>query len=249
MATTVPAAARTLAVFEIFAREKRELTKSEVARLLDLPESSCSDLLGTLEELGYLSRTVYSKRYYPTGRLTGIADAISQHDEVHALAIEATAMLGERTGESCYMGELDGQAVRIIATRDSVHPLRYVAQIGDRVAIHATAIGKALLAGLPVAERARVLRLAPLRALTDATKTRPEQVEEEILAHKAGGWYQAVGEGRYGLSSLAIAGWCGQRYLGLSITGPSDRIQPHHDRYIEHLLAVQEKVFGTIAAA
>src|ERR1700761_1705070 len=31
-ATTVPAAARTMALFEAFAREKRELTKSELAR-------------------------------------------------------------------------------------------------------------------------------------------------------------------------------------------------------------------------
>ena len=47
----VPAAARTMALFEIFAREKRELSKSEVARLLDLPESSTSDLLNTLFDL------------------------------------------------------------------------------------------------------------------------------------------------------------------------------------------------------
>ena len=48
MPTLVPAAARTMTLLEVFAREKRELSNSDLARLMDLPESSCSDLLHTL---------------------------------------------------------------------------------------------------------------------------------------------------------------------------------------------------------
>ncbi|MGN5477112.1 helix-turn-helix domain-containing protein [Cupriavidus basilensis] len=53
----IPAASRAMAVFEVFAREKRELSNSDMARLLSLPESSTSDLLHTLHSLGYLMRT------------------------------------------------------------------------------------------------------------------------------------------------------------------------------------------------
>src|SRR6218665_775807 len=57
----------------VFARtirpEKRELSNADLARLLDLPESSCSDLLPTLHELGYLLRTGRSRSFYPTARL------------------------------------------------------------------------------------------------------------------------------------------------------------------------------------
>ena len=62
MPTLVPAATRTMALFEVFAREKRELSNSELARLMDLPESSCSDLLHTMHEMGYLLRTARSRR-------------------------------------------------------------------------------------------------------------------------------------------------------------------------------------------
>ena len=73
MPTLVPAAARTMALLELFAREKRELSNSDLARLMDLPESSFSDLLHTLHELGYLLRTARSRCFYPTARLLAVA--------------------------------------------------------------------------------------------------------------------------------------------------------------------------------
>lgn len=244
MAMTVPAAARTLAVFEIFAREKRELSKSEVARLLSLPESSCSDLLGTLEELGYVSRTVNSKRYYPTSRFLVVAKAIAEHDELHAITAEAAALLSERTGEFCYVGELDSTDVRIIATHDGNHPLRYFAQVGDRVAIHATAIGKALLAGLPNEEGARHQALKPLPSLTADIKIKPEALKKEISGPPGLGWFEAVDEDGDGLASFAVSGWSGNRLIGLSIIGPTARMSAQRTTYIEHLLDVRKRVFG-----
>lgn len=243
VSTTVPAAARTLAVFEVFAREKRELVKSELARLLDLPESSCSDLLNTLQELGYVSRTVNTKRFYPTGRLIEVAKAIADNDEIFAIGSEATALLSSQTGETCFFGELGETEVKIVAVSEGTHRLRYVVMPGDRVAIHATAIGKALLAGLDEAERARVLRLKPLRALTDSTKTGPEQLEKEIKAHLKLGWYQAMGEGRQGVSSFAVYGHVGSRLVGLCMVGPSDRFASSKNGYLKELKAAEQMVF------
>ncbi|WP_129778401.1 IclR family transcriptional regulator [Peristeroidobacter soli] len=241
--TTVPAAARTLAVFEVFAREKRELLKSELARLLDLPESSCSDLLNTLHELGYVSRTVSTKRFYPTGRLIEIAKSIAEYDEVLMIGTEATALLSGQSSETCFFGEIDDTEVRIVAVSEGSHRLRYVVLPGDRVSIHATAIGKALLGGLDDEERDRVLRLKPLRALTEATKTSPEQLEKEIKAHQKLGYYQAVGEGRQGVSSFAVHGWIGPRLVGLAMVGPSDRFVSNKNAYLKQLKEAQQMVF------
>lgn len=241
--TTVPAAARTLAVFEVFAREKRELLKSELARLLDLPESSCSDLLNTLHELGYVSRTVSTKRFYPTGRLIEIAKSIAEYDEVLMIGTEATALLSGQSSETCFFGEIDDTEVRIIAVSEGGHRLRYVVLPGDRVSIHATAIGKALLGGLEEEERDRVLRLKPLRALTELTKTSPEQLEKEVKAHQKLGYYQAVNEGRQGVSSLAVHGWIGPRLVGLTMVGPSDRFAANKATYLKQLKEAQQMVF------
>lgn len=249
MATTVPAAARALAVFEIFAREKRELLKSELARLLDLPESSCSDLLSTLYEIGYVARTVGSKRYYPTGRLIHIARAIAEYDGLGAIANEALALLCEKTGESCFFGEIDGTEVQIVAAHDGTHPFRYVANPGDRIAIHATSLGKALLSELDTPECARLLRLKPLRALTERTITSPELVERNIAAQRNDGWYMADEEGRVGLISIAVAGRIGDRLVGMSLAGPSDRMHSNKEAMVKAMLEVRETIFGNVADA
>jgi DNA-binding IclR family transcriptional regulator len=247
--TSVPAAGRTLAVFEVFAREKRELLKSEMARLLDLPESSCSDLLNTLLELGYVSRTVNTKRFYPTGRLIDIAKQITEHDELLTFGTEATTLLSERLGETCVFGELEESEVRIVAVSEGTHRLRYVTLPGDRVSIHGTAIGKALLAGLPGPERDRLLRLKPLRALTDSTKVTPEQVEKEIKTHSKLGWYQAVSEGREGVSSFAVHGLIGPRLVGFGLVGPSERFAMNKERYVKQLKDAEAVIFGLGNAA
>ena len=51
---TVPAAARTLDIFEVFARERRPLSVSGLAKATNMPLSSCHGLIKTLEARGYL---------------------------------------------------------------------------------------------------------------------------------------------------------------------------------------------------
>ena len=81
MPTLIPAATRTLSVFEIFAREKRALTKSNVARLHPVAGTSCLDLRHTFHPLGYLMRTPKSRKYHrfslpePTERMQKCRDA------------------------------------------------------------------------------------------------------------------------------------------------------------------------------
>ena len=59
---SVKTALRVIEIIETYAREKRALPLSELARLLDVPVSSCLALIRTLTGLGYL---------YETGRRQG----------------------------------------------------------------------------------------------------------------------------------------------------------------------------------
>lgn len=248
----MPAAARTMALFEVFAREQRELTKSELARLLDLPESSCSDLLNTLYQLGYVSRSVETRRYYPTGRLVATAGAIAANDPLSLFGQEATALLGQMVGETCIFGMLDGDRVKIMSVWQGSHRLRYVVEIGDRVSLHGTAVGKALLGALHADERGRILRLQPLRRLTPDTITNVQTLEAEIVAC-AKRVYRSRGEGAPGVWSLAISGYIGERAVGLSMIGPADRVGADEERFVAALekarLALFDETSRSIAVA
>ncbi|MGI5159257.1 IclR family transcriptional regulator [Microbispora sp. CA-102843] len=243
--TTVPAAARAMALFEIFARERRELTKSEVARLLDIPESSSSDLLNTLHELGYVSRTVTTRRFYPTGRLLAVAKSIAENDALSAFGTEASGLLAQRSGETACCAVLAGDRIKVLAVSQGRHRLRYVIGVGDTFTIHGTAIGKALLGGLDDYDMSRTLRLKALSRLTDGTKTEPRELEDEVRSHRELGWYQAVDEGTVGVSSFAVSGRIGDDVVGLGIIGPTDRVRSSQDELLKILHEVKDTVFGS----
>lgn len=239
MPSLVPATSRTLAVFELFAREKRALSNSDIARALSLAESSCSDLLHTLHSRGYLMRTARTRRFYPTGRLFEAAREITRHDPLAAAAREAVEQLAATTDETAFFGVMDRGSVKVAATRPSRLPLRYILDVGERVSLHASALGKSLLGLLPRDEALRRLQSHALRPVTPETVTSVEQLMAQLDASRARGWYEARGEGSGGVTALAMSGWLGDQPVGISVAGPADRIQQQHQNCLQALREVR----------
>lgn len=243
MPTMVPAATRTMALLELFAREKRALSNSDLARLMDLPESSCSDLLHTLHELGYLLRTARSRRFYPTARLLAIAREISANDPLYAVAAEAAELVRDKTGETGLVGRLEGGVVKVLTAAEGRHPLRYMQNVGDRLALHVSALGKAILALGTQEEAARQLRLKPLRKLASGTITDLDALEAQIAQTRAQGWIWVENEGGEGLAALAVAGQVGGEPIALSVAGPTDRLRQQRESILTALQEVQALTF------
>lgn len=238
MPTMIPAAGRAMAVFEVFAREQRELSNSEMARLLSLPETSTSDLLHTLHSLGYLMRTTRTRRFYPTGRLTELTRQIEKNDPLTTAAQEAVEQLGRITNETAFFGVLERNAAKVIAMQSSSQPLRYVVEVGSRVALHASAMGKSLLSLLPEDEARETLMNSDLRQITTHTIVDVEKLMAQIAKGRARGWHEAREEGSGGVDGLAIAGWLGGQPVGISLAVPVDRMRKNRDAYLEALREV-----------
>lgn len=239
MSTIVSTARRTLEVFEVFARERRELSNSDMAKLLSVPDSSSSDLLYTLHSLGYLMRTPRSRRFYPTSRLFDIARHIRRNDPVTAMAREAINRLSSKTNESAFFGVLDTSSVTILAMQPSQLPLRYILDVGSRVSVHASSLGKALL-GLKSSESIiSFLKRYPLPPVTTQTIVDSDQLLAEIEASKKRGWYETRGEGAEGVNTLAVSGWLGDQAVAFCLAGPATRIDDNHENYLSSLRELQ----------
>ena len=238
MPSMVAGATRTLAVFEIFAREKRPLSNSEMARLLDVADSSSLDLLYTLHAVGYLMRTPRTLRYYPTARRWEAAQQISENDPLSSVAREAVEQLAEKTGESAFFGVLDNDAAKVVAAQSSRQPLRYVVEVGDRVSLNASALGKALLGLQGDEELEGILGKMSFKQITPRTITDPKRFKSAVLKGREQGWAEALGEGTEAVDGLAIAGWIGELPVGLSIAGPNERMERNRENYLKALKEV-----------
>lgn len=244
MSTPVPAAARTLAVFEIFAREKRELSHTELARLLGVADSSCTDLLQTLQALGYLLRNTTTRRFYPSARLLEIGREITENDPLAIVAQEAVGRLVALTNESAFFGVSDPAGARVAAALPSRRPLRYIVDVGERVAVHASAFGKALLGSLPSGNLPAEVAKLSLRRITPHTITDAVMLVADVEAGRERGWYEARGEGNEGVTGLAVAGALGGRPVSISLAGPTERIDRNRESYLAALREVRDALLS-----
>lgn len=243
MPAIVPACVRTLAIFEVFAQEKQELSNSQVARALGIAETSSLDLLHTLVEEGYLLRTPTSRRFYPTRKFVTLARKLGDNDPLNSIASEVVEELVQRTSETALCGRIEKGAVEIIALREGKHELRYIQRVGGRIALHASALGKALLSLLPEAQAKSQLELKGLKKITPETCVDMNALLDEIRTVSQRGWSAVFDEGVEGVGAFAVAGFIGTEPIAFSLAGLSDRLSRNQDSYLNALLDIKSRLF------
>ncbi|MEN7527349.1 MULTISPECIES: IclR family transcriptional regulator [unclassified Cupriavidus] len=234
----VKTALRVIEIIETFARERRALSLSELARLLAVPASSCHALIRTLTSLGYLYETARRQGYYPTGRLLAMAQQIARHDPVLDRVHDTMAELRDATGETVVIGKLhEGAAVVYLDVLESPHAIRYIATAGERRELYANSIGKALLGAMEDAERGAVLAQVAFQPFTARTLTTPAMVEADLQAARTRGAYVNLSESMPDVGALAWPVRLSGESYAISIAGPVYRIEPHLERYAAILRA------------
>ncbi|MCL2540989.1 MAG: IclR family transcriptional regulator [Nocardioidaceae bacterium] len=180
----------------------RTLRLSEVADRASLPLSTAHRLVGELVAVGALRRLdngeyVVGRRLWDLGMLapvqTGLREAASPflHD-LYGATLE-TVHLAVRDGtEALYVDRLAGhRSVPIVST------------IGSRLPLHATGVGKVLLAHAPTEVQRQVLE-APLRRFTRYTVTTAARVAQQLEQVRADGYATTVEEMSAGACSVAV---------------------------------------------
>ena len=112
-------------------------------------------------------------------------------------------LVGE-VGETCNVGVLDRDRVVYIARVECDWPLRLQVGVGSRVPIHATAIGKLLLAHLPSRTRRRIIEARPLEQFTDKTLINAEGLESQLATIRRQGYAANDEENMVGMMGFAV---------------------------------------------
>ncbi|WP_456280821.1 IclR family transcriptional regulator [Cupriavidus sp. JZ107] len=222
----VKTALRVVEIMEIYAREGRSLTLTELAKLLGAPMSSCLGLIRTLAALGYLYETGRRQGYYPTGRLLAIAQRIAANDPLLERVQPVLESLRDETGETVIFGKLqdDGRVVYLDVVESS-NPVRYIATAGELRQAHTNSIGRAILSALPAADRDALLARASFAPLTARTLASREALEAELDTSRERGWAQNFGESLADLGAVAVPLTLAGVVYGVSVAGPIHRVE------------------------
>lgn len=218
---------RALDVLEALAAAGGTASLTDLAAACGLPVPTLHRLAGTLADRGYL-RQAPDRRYSLGSRLVPLGT------DAHALlgerALPVLRGLAELTGESANLAVLTQGRAEYVAQAPGRHTMRTFTEVGNRVALHCTGVGKALLAAIAPAHAARLLGTAPLEARTAATLTDPAAVRAELALIRERGYALDEGEMEVGVRCVAV-GMPGAAPMAVSVSGPAarmtdDRITP-----------------------
>lgn len=223
----VKQAANVLDLIEFFARRKRPATLSEIAQEFGWPRSSTFNIIATLVERGFLYEPKPRAGYYPTPRWSSIAQDIAEAEPLPASLHRLLMDLATATGETVHIGAPVGTSTVFLDVVESEAAIRYFARIGNRLPIHATATGRAILAQYSPAERRAVLGKVKFERYQPSTPMNIAAVEAEIARGIALGWFESATEFTPDVQGIAVGLPLGGRPLALAVAGPIFRMGPH----------------------
>jgi DNA-binding IclR family transcriptional regulator len=213
--------ARGLDILELFAGGSPELTQTEISDRLGLPVPTVHRLVKLLTERGWLVRDPASRRL----RLGLGAARLLPAVRLPEVARDPLRALAERTGETVNLATLDGDEVLYLLTETGSHLLTLRSHTGLRLPVHATALGKCLLAQLDDEAARRAAGPEPYDGLTPRTLTTWKKLAANLARIRREGVAYSREEFEIGLHSIAVPlDWVdGDGPVAVNVSLPSSR--------------------------
>jgi IclR family KDG regulon transcriptional repressor len=205
---------RTLRMLNCFTKETLSLSLVEIAREINLPPSTASRILSTLESYNFLYRDEETQRYYLGPSVARLGTLCYSHMDFRRIAVPYMIQLRELFNESVGL-YIASKGYRVCIERiESTHPLKRILNIGDRLPLTRGASGRLLLAYQPQAVIDELL-------IEDPYTSRERLAEIRTL-----GYSMSRGEREEGVVSVAapIFDSLHKVVAALNISGPSARI-------------------------
>lgn len=196
---------------------------SQLASQSGLPLPTIHRLVRTLVDLGYV-RQEPSREYALGPRLVRLGDISS--GLLTRWATPYLQKIVDVLGESTNLAILDGDQIMYVAQAPGSHSMRMFTEVGRRVLPHCTAVGKAIMAGMPPGEVRALLQRTGMPRHTEHTITDPETFIEQLRWSAKHGYATDDGEQELGVRCVAVAVPGVRVHLALSVSGPAGRMTP-----------------------
>ena len=217
---------RATAILRALASGPRRLGVSELAERLKLARPTVHGLLQTLQSHGFVEQDPYSDKYQLGPGLLQLGYSYLDLNELRSRSIAHADNLAKRTGAAVRVGVMHGLSVVVVHHVFRPDSAFGVLEVGLQLPLHATALGKAILAFSPGQVLEDVLA-EPLPRLTKQTVNATD-LRKELVAVRDSGVATERDEAVLGESSVAapIFDHGGQAVGGIAVVDATERIFP-----------------------
>jgi IclR family transcriptional regulator, pca regulon regulatory protein len=193
---------RGLAVLRSFDQNHPEMQLSEVAAVTGLSPAVARRCLKTLVQLGYVAR--HGRRFLLRPEVLVFGSAFMSSMNLETVALPTLQYLRDETGDSSSMAVLSGHDILYVAHVSTNRHIRLSANVGTRFPIHATSLGKALLAFQGDEAIEAYLKSATLIQFTERTVTDAAALRARLAQARAEGFASTLDELDHGIVSIAV---------------------------------------------
>ncbi len=222
-------------VLETFYDADLELGLQQVTTRTGITKSSAFRILFTLEFLGYVEKSTTTGKYRLGRRILEIAAKVRGSRSVVQLAQPFLHGLHEQFGETVNLGSIQNREIVYADSVEGSYAFRLTATVGAVAPMHASGLGKAMLALLPEAELEALIADAKFPRLTARTITTREEFLAALKKIRRQGFAtdNEEVEPQAFCVACAITDAAGRASYAISVSGPTHRMRARYKEIVD----------------
>jgi DNA-binding IclR family transcriptional regulator len=217
---------KALEMIETLAQAENGLALSELAERTGHPASTVHRLLTTLAERGYVEQEPQTRRYYLGIKILTLQTQGLRQRQLAQYALPRLSRLKQQVNGTVNLGVVSGKDVVYLETFVPDGSLGFYSPPGTRMPVGCTAMGKLLLAYLPLEAQEELLATLELKPRTPQTITSLGALRNQLVQITTAGY--AVDDQEYAVGVRCVAApirdHSGKVVAGASMTLPAAQL-------------------------
>lgn len=213
---------RVFDILELLSLEKEGLGVTEIGNRVGLHKSTVHRILSAMAERGYVEK-IPSKSLYRIGlKLVEVGSVYLNSIELKTEASPYLRELAAKLKQPVHLAILDGTDAVYIDKVDAINSIRLYSQIGRRIPVYCSALGKSLLSGMTDKELDETAEKCSFTKYTASTLDRAGFMRQVREAGKMG-WSVDNEEHEEGIRCIAAPVYDYRKKViaAVSVAGPS----------------------------
>ncbi|MGJ8527768.1 IclR family transcriptional regulator [Maritalea sp.] len=217
---------RALGLLQLLSEYSDGLPLSELAPLAELAPSTAHRLLSSLQALDFVSFETESNKWFVGVAAFRVGAGYLRRRDHIATAREMMRQLVRQTGETSNLAVIRNRSLTFVGQIECEEAMRMAVPLGARGPLHASAVGKSILAFMSQQEQADILANIDYPALTSKSHQNASALKKDLMQVRALGFAMDDEEQSDGLRCIGapIFDEFGEPIFAVSISGPTVRV-------------------------
>lgn len=217
---------RALSILATLAEDDEGYRLSDLAIRTGLSTSTVHRLLATLEGRRFVQFDRAQSKWHVGSRAFSVGATFARRRNFTTQAIPYLRKLRDLTRETANLAVVDDEFIIVLTRMESREIMRSLTQVGGRVAMVTSGVGKAVLATYSDEDVGAVIRHHGMPRLTEKSIVRPSDLFKELEKIRRQGFALDDEEACMGLRCIAAVVYndCAEPLAAISVSGMTSRL-------------------------